>query len=148
MKASMSLEELKAQNVILHTRTVRENRGDEEGTVLELALNGCTSECLQAASDIMVAVAIQTAMEDGKLNPLALAVNAMTAERYFKKALLDWAKKRSSGSLQLYTFARNRMARAFYERHGFVLERQAFEPHWQLDDVLYRWQEPVSASRR
>ena len=41
----------------------------------------------------------------------------------------------------LYTFARNRVARAFYERHGFVLERQAFEPHWQLDDVLYRWQE-------
>ena len=63
-------------------------------------------------------------------------------------ALLDWAKKRSSGSLQLYTFARNRVARAFYERNGFVLERQAFEPHWQLDDVLYRWQEPVSASRR
>lgn len=93
MTASISLEDLKAQNIILHTRTVRENRGDEEGTVLELALNGCTSECLQAASDIMVAVAIQTAMEDGKLNPLALAVNAMTAERYFKKALLGRAEE-------------------------------------------------------
>jgi hypothetical protein len=40
------------------------------------------------------------------------------------------------------------VARAFYERHGFVVERQGFEPHWRLDDVLYRWQEPVSASHR
>lgn len=63
-------------------------------------------------------------------------------------ALLDWAKKRFSGSLQLYTFARNRVARAPYERHGLVVERRGFEPHWQLDYVLYRWQEPVSASRR
>lgn len=93
MKASMSLEELKAQNVILQTCTVRETKGEEEGMTLELALNGYTSECLQAASEIMVAVAIQTAMEDGKLNPIALVVNAMTAECYFKKALLDWAKK-------------------------------------------------------
>ena len=60
---------------------------------LELALNGCTSECLQAASEIMVAVAIQTAMEDGKLNPLALVVNAMMIERNFKRALLDRAKE-------------------------------------------------------
>ncbi len=63
-------------------------------------------------------------------------------------ALLDWAKKRSSRSLQLHTFARNSVARAFYERHGFVVERQGFEPPWQLDDVLYRWQERVSASHR
>lgn len=63
-------------------------------------------------------------------------------------ALLDRAKRRSSGRLQLYTFARNRVARAFYERHGFVVERQGFEPHWRLDDVLYRWQAPVSACRR
>lgn len=57
-------------------------------------------------------------------------------------ALLEWAKQRSSGSLQLYTFARNRVARAFYERLGFLVERQGFEPHWQLDDVLYGWQAP------
>lgn len=92
MKASISLEELKAQNVILHarvTRVTRETSNGEEGMALELALSGCTSECLQAASDIMVAVAVQTAVKDGKLNPLLLAVNAMMAERYFKKALLD-----------------------------------------------------------
>ena len=93
MKASISLEDLKAQNIILHARTVRENRGDEEGMVLELALNGCTSECLQAASDILVAVAVQTAVEDGKLNPLALVVNTMMIERNFKRALLDRAKE-------------------------------------------------------
>lgn len=93
MKASITLEELKAQNIILHTRTIRETKGEEEGMSLELALNGCTSECLQAASEIMVAVAIQTAMEDGKLNPLALVVNAMMIERNFKRALLDRAKE-------------------------------------------------------
>ena len=93
MKASITLEELKARNIILHARTVRETKGDEEGMSLELALNGCTSECLQAVSEIMVAVAIQTAMEDGKLNPLALAVNAMIIERNFKRALLDRAKE-------------------------------------------------------
>ena len=93
MKASISLEELKAQNIILHARTVRETKGEEEGMSLELALNGCTSECLQAASEIMVAVAVQTAMEDGKLNPLALIVNAMMIERNFKRALLDRAKE-------------------------------------------------------
>ena len=93
MKASISLEELKAQNIILHARTVRETKGEEEGMTLELAFNGCTSECLQAASEIMMAVAIQTAMEDGKLNPLALVVNAMMIERNFKRVLLDRAKE-------------------------------------------------------
>ena len=93
MKASISLEELKAQNVILHARTVRETKGEEEGMSLELALNGCTSECLQAASEIMVAVAIQTAMEDGVVNPLHLVVNALMIERNFKRALLDRAKE-------------------------------------------------------
>lgn len=44
-------------------------------------------------------------------------------------ALLEWAKDCSSGSLQLYTFARNRVARAFHERHGFVVERLGFDPH-------------------
>ena len=93
MKASISLEELKAQNIILHARTVRETKGEEEGMTLELALNGCTSECLQAASEIMVAVAVQTAMEDGKLNPLTLIVNAMMIECNFKKALLSRAEE-------------------------------------------------------
>jgi ribosomal protein S18 acetylase RimI-like enzyme len=58
--------------------------------------------------------------------------------------LLAWAKSQSSGSLWLYTFARNTAARAFYERHGFVVEARGFEPMWQLDDIRYRWQRAPS----
>ena len=53
--------------------------------------------------------------------------------------LLDSAKQRSCGSLWLYTFARNQGARAFYERSGFVIEAEGFEPTWQLADIKYRW---------
>ena len=53
--------------------------------------------------------------------------------------LLSWAQAQSGGSLMLYTFARNAVARAFYERHGFVAVAHGFEPTWQLDDVQYRW---------
>lgn len=96
MKASITPEELKAQNIILHARTVRENRGDEEDMVLELAINGYASECLRAASEIMVAVAIQTAMEDGKLDPVVNAMMMISLfERNFKRALLDRAKEAS-----------------------------------------------------
>ena len=56
--------------------------------------------------------------------------------------LLNWAKDRSAGTLTLYTFARNQMARAFYERHGFVAVALGFEPMWQLDDVKYQWERP------
>lgn len=62
-------------------------------------------------------------------------------------ALLAWAQARSSGTLRLYTFARNRVACAFYEWHGFVVERRGFEPQWQLDDVLYRWERGLRANR-
>ena len=92
MKASITLEELEAQNIILQARTVRETRGKEEGMALELALNGLASECLQAASELVVAVAVQTATEDGKVNPLLLALNVTMIERNFKKALLNHAK--------------------------------------------------------
>ena len=53
--------------------------------------------------------------------------------------LLEWAKAQSTGSLWLYTFARNRGARAFYERNGFIDIAHGFEPTWQLDDVKYQW---------
>lgn len=54
-------------------------------------------------------------------------------------ALLALAKARSSGSLRLYTFARNLRACRFYEKHGFVVVARGFEPQWQLEDVEYRW---------
>ena len=53
--------------------------------------------------------------------------------------MLDWAKSRSTGSLWLYTFARNRVACAFYERQGFAVAARGFEPTWRLDDVRYVW---------
>ncbi|HUP97148.1 MAG TPA: GNAT family N-acetyltransferase [Usitatibacter sp.] len=53
--------------------------------------------------------------------------------------LLDWAKAQSTGSLWLFTFARNAAARAFYEKNGFVIVARGFEPHWQLEDIKYEW---------
>jgi GNAT superfamily N-acetyltransferase len=53
--------------------------------------------------------------------------------------LLAWAKAQSAGRLWLYTFARNSIARAFYEKHGFVAVAHGFEPMWQLEDVKYQW---------
>ena len=53
--------------------------------------------------------------------------------------LLAWAMAQSSGSLWLYTFARNAGACAFYEKHGFVAGERGFEPAWQLEDVKYHW---------
>ena len=53
--------------------------------------------------------------------------------------LLDLAKAESSGSLWLHTFAQNAVARAFYERHGFVDAGHGFENMWKLEDVRYVW---------
>ena len=53
--------------------------------------------------------------------------------------LLIWAKSQSSGSLWLHTFARNTVAQAFYEHHGFRVASRGFEPAWQLEDVKYQW---------
>lgn len=55
------------------------------------------------------------------------------------KALLEVAKRESSGRLQLVTFARNTLARRFYERNGFREIGQGFESEWQLADVEYAW---------
>lgn len=53
--------------------------------------------------------------------------------------LLAWAKEQSAGSLWLYTFDRNAIARAFYEKHGFRIVARGFEPQWKLADVRYEW---------
>jgi ribosomal protein S18 acetylase RimI-like enzyme len=53
--------------------------------------------------------------------------------------LLNWAKDQSGGSLWLYTFARNTVAQAFYEHHGFRIVARGFEPTWQLKDIKYQW---------
>lgn len=53
--------------------------------------------------------------------------------------LLAWAKAQSNGELWLFAFARNAIARAFYEKHGFEIIARGFEPTWQLDDLKYEW---------
>ena len=53
--------------------------------------------------------------------------------------LLRLAQSESSGSLWLFTFARNVRACRFYEHHGFVAVAHGFEPTWKLDDVKYQW---------
>ena len=53
--------------------------------------------------------------------------------------LLGWAKAQSGGKLWLFAFARNAVARAFYEKHGFEIIARGFEPTWQLDDIKYEW---------
>lgn len=54
-------------------------------------------------------------------------------------ALLDLAKRESKGQLRLFTFARNTIARRFYERNGFLQVGSGFEETWQLEDVEFAW---------
>lgn len=54
-------------------------------------------------------------------------------------SLLSLAKRESSGSLWLYTFAQNVRARAFYERHGFTDAGHGFDNMWKLEDIKYVW---------
>lgn len=61
------------------------------------------------------------------------------------RLLLDLAKHESSGSLSLFTFARNTIACDFYESQGFVASQRGFEATWQLEDVRYVWRRPSSA---
>jgi ribosomal protein S18 acetylase RimI-like enzyme len=92
--------------------------------------------------------AVRLAFLDGGLVGFIAASRESIAQLYVRvgfqrrgigTTLLEWAKLQSSGSLWLYTFARNAGARAFYERNGFVPVALGFEPMWQLEDVKYRW---------
>ena len=60
--------------------------------------------------------------------------------------LLALAKLESSGTLWLYTFARNARARVFYERHGFRDSGHGFENMWNLEDIKYIWSRSVGAA--
>jgi GNAT superfamily N-acetyltransferase len=92
---------------------------------------------------------VRVARLDGRIVGFVAATPESVAQLYVRKGfhrrgigtrLLDWAKSRSNGSLRLFTFERNAGARAFYERHGFVIAARGHEPHWKLDDLKYQWQ--------
>lgn len=87
------LEQLKEQGVILFTRTTREG---ENGMQLELALNGSTAEIMQAVTELLVQVLVQTAYEDDKLDPAYLMMNVMMMERNYKRALLEVIKQEAA----------------------------------------------------
>ena len=91
---------------------------------------------------------IRIALLDAKLVGFIAATNESITHLYVHVGhhrrgigtqLLDWAKIQSNGKLWLYAFARNTIACAFYERHGFKLLARGFEPNWQLADIKYEW---------
>ncbi len=53
--------------------------------------------------------------------------------------LLNLAKERSPGKLQLYTFAVNKNAQRFYERHGFYIIDRGIEAESGMADIRYEW---------
>ena len=53
--------------------------------------------------------------------------------------LLALAKERMSQGMWLRTAKKNRPAIAFYERHGFVLDRQVGPPEYKYPIVYYCW---------
>jgi [ribosomal protein S5]-alanine N-acetyltransferase len=91
---------------------------------------------------------VRVAFLDRQMVGFVAATPTSIAQLYVRKGfhrrgigsrLLQWAKEQSSGSLRLYTFARNAGAQAFYERHGFSIRARGHEPEWDLDDVKYEW---------
>lgn len=92
--------------------------------------------------------AVRVALIEGRLVGFVAASTTSVSQLFVRKGLhrrgigsrlLDWAKRQSSGSLWLFTFERNTVARAFYERHGFRIVARGFEPTWKLDDIKYEW---------
>lgn len=60
--------------------------------------------------------------------------------------LIKMAKQHSQGRLRLFTFAANKNAQRFYERHGFKVVSRGFEKEWQLEDIEYEWSEGATAT--
>jgi len=99
-------------------------------------------------SQVLPAHDVRLGMLDERLVGFVAASRSTIAQLYVRVGfqrrgigfnLLRWAREQSSGSLRLFTFARNAGARAFYERNGFVVVARGFEPTWGLEDVEYAW---------
>ena len=73
-----------------------------------------------------------------------LYVHPNVQDRGLGSALLARAKQRSPHGLQLWVFQRNKGARRFYERHGFVLVRETdgADNMEREPDALYEWRPP------
>jgi ribosomal protein S18 acetylase RimI-like enzyme len=56
--------------------------------------------------------------------------------------LLNLAKELSPGKLQLYTFAINKKAQLFYEKHGFAIIDRGVESNSGMADIRYEWVKP------
>ena len=106
------------------------------------------------ANDVLPDHAVKVALLDAALCGFVAATPESINQLYVRvgysgqgigTCLLEWAKAQSSGSLWLYTFAQNTIARRFYERHGFTVVAQGYEPMWNLADVKYRWQRTPDA---
>ncbi len=91
---------------------------------------------------------LRVAFQEGRIVGFVAASKGSIAQLYVRKGfhrrgigsrLLEWAKEQSSGSLRLFTFERNAVARAFYEAHGFRIVGRGFERMWLLDDLTYQW---------
>src|SRR5213075_156293 len=98
--------------------------------------------------DVVPNCTIRVARLDGRMVGFIAASPDSIRQLYVRKGfhrqgigswMLDWAKEESCGSLWLFTFSRNAVACAFYERYGFRVAARGFEPNWKLDDVRYEW---------
>ena len=99
-------------------------------------------------TEILPTNTVRLAFVDGQLVGFVAASSESVAQLHVRvgfhrlgigSQLLSWAKGQSSGSLWLYTFARNTVAQAFYEHHGFRIVERSFELTWQLADIKYLW---------
>ncbi|MGF1340942.1 N-acetyltransferase family protein [Streptomyces flavovirens] len=79
------------------------------------------------------------ALDGDELDQLHLRPDAL--RRGIGTLLLEQVKAASRGELSLYTFQRNAVARAFYERHGFtaVSYDDGSRNEEREPDVRYRW---------
>lgn len=91
---------------------------------------------------------VRMALLEGQLVGFVAASRERLAQLYVRvgyqrrgigRQMLEWAKAQSGGSLSLFTFARNKVARRFYEREGFSIAAYGFEPTWELEDITYEW---------
>lgn len=108
------------------------------------------------AKNVVPNNSVRMALLDSKLVGFIAATKESIAHLYVRTGhhrlgigtqLLEWAKAQSHGKLWLYAFARNTVACAYYEKHGFKVIARGFELNWQLDDIKYEWVAQDAQSR-